>query len=103
MSVVIPEEEEEEVFYTVGFLHSSGFDEWKTFDDQNKEILELCKKVGIRVKQYLPYYKTQQDWINHFGSKWKAFRDRKIMFDPKKILSPGQRIFNIKILQIDEP
>lgn len=91
MSAVIPDEE---VFYTVGFLHSSGFDDWESFDYQNKEILNFCETAGIKVKQYLPHYNTQQGWINHFGSTWKTFRERKALFDPKKILSPGQRIFN---------
>ncbi|KAL6274480.1 hypothetical protein ACE6H2_025172 [Prunus campanulata] len=91
MSAVVPEEE---VFYTVGFLHSSGFDEWEAFEEQNKEILNFCASVGIEIKQYLPYYETQQGWMNHFGPKWKSFQKRKALFDPKKILSPGQRIFN---------
>lgn len=90
-STVIPDEE---VFYTIGFLHSSGFDDWKLFDEQNEEILEFCAKSGIEIKQYLPNYKTQRQWIDHFGSKWTTFRERKIKFDPKHILSPGQKIFN---------
>ncbi|KAK3210480.1 hypothetical protein Dsin_015186 [Dipteronia sinensis] len=44
MSAVIPDEE---LFYTVGFLHSSGFDDRKAFDDQNKEILKFCDNAGI--------------------------------------------------------
>ncbi|KDP33841.1 hypothetical protein JCGZ_07412 [Jatropha curcas] len=90
-SAVIPDEE---VFYTVGFLHSSGFDDWQRYDDQNKEILSFCDKAGIKVKQYFPYYKTKEEWIKHFGSKWRSFRERKALFDPKMMLSPGQRIFN---------
>ena len=92
MSAVIPEED---VFYTVGFLHSSGFDDWQLFYDQNKEILKYCENAGIEVKQYLPHYSNHEDWMKHFGhSKWKTFNERKAMFDPKKILSRGQRIFS---------
>ncbi|KAI9192566.1 hypothetical protein LWI28_024814 [Acer negundo] len=92
MSAVIPDEE---VFYTVGFLHSCGFDNWKAFDDQNKEILKFCDNAGIEVKQYLPHHTTKEDWIKHFGSsRWKTFSERKAQFDPKMILSPGQRIFS---------
>ncbi|KAF7837896.1 cytokinin dehydrogenase 3-like [Senna tora] len=91
MSASVPDEE---VFYTVGFLHSSGFDDWKAFDEQNKEILRFCEGAGIKVKQYLPHYTTQQDWANHFGTKWSSFQERKYHFDPRMILSPGQRIFN---------
>ncbi|XP_062010692.1 cytokinin dehydrogenase 3-like [Rosa rugosa] len=93
MSAVVPEED---VFYTVGFLHATGFDEFPAFDEQNKEILGFCVRAGIAVKQYLPDHKTQQGWMNHFGSKWKTFQKRKALFDPKRILSPGQRIFQIK-------
>lgn len=91
MSAVIPQED---VFYTVGFLYSSGFDDWEAFEEQNEEILGFCDRAGLEVKQYLPHIKTQQGWINHFGSKWKAFLKKKALFDPKRILSPGQRIFN---------
>lgn len=82
------------MFYTVGFLNSSGFDDWKKFEEQNEEILEYCEKSGIEIKQYLPHYKTQTQWIHHFGSKWTTFQHNKFKFDPKHILSPGQKIFN---------
>ncbi|KAK7411929.1 hypothetical protein VNO78_03373 [Psophocarpus tetragonolobus] len=91
MSASIPDED---IFYTVGFLHSSGFDNWKAYDAQNKEILQFCNDSGIKVKQYLPHYRTQEDWTNHFGPKWRTFVERKHQFDPRMILSPGQRIFN---------
>ncbi|XP_071722754.1 cytokinin dehydrogenase 3-like [Rutidosis leptorrhynchoides] len=89
MSAIIPDEE---TFYTVGFLHSSGFN-YQDYDDQNKEILSFCDKNGIRVKQYLPHYTNKENWIKHFGSKWKNFLESKEKFDPEMILSPGQRIF----------
>ncbi|GMI89421.1 cytokinin oxidase 3 [Hibiscus trionum] len=91
MSAVIPDEE---VFYAVGFLHSSGFDDREAFDDQNAEILQFCDEAGIRVKQYLPHFTSKDAWINHFGSKWETFQQKKHQFDPKMLLSPGQRIFN---------
>ncbi|GLT79091.1 hypothetical protein SLA2020_505970 [Shorea laevis] len=91
MSAVIPYED---VFYTVGFLRASGFDNWEAFDDQNSEILKFCDEARIEVKQYLPHYTTKEDRMKHFGPKWKTFVERKSMFDPKSILSPGQRIFN---------
>ncbi|KAK2645356.1 hypothetical protein Ddye_020551 [Dipteronia dyeriana] len=82
MSAVIPDEE---IFYTAGFLDASGFDNWQVFDNKNKEILEFCNKAGIKVKKYLGYLDSKEEWINHFGSKWKTFQDRKIQFDPKMI------------------
>ncbi|MED6109262.1 Cytokinin dehydrogenase [Stylosanthes scabra] len=92
MSASIPDED---VFYTVGFLHSSGFDNWNEFDAQNKEILKFCIDNGIKVKQYLAQHSTQEEWKNHFGAnKWKVLVERKNQFDPRMILSPGQKIFN---------
>ncbi|KAL3322977.1 hypothetical protein AABB24_040194 [Solanum stoloniferum] len=92
MSTMIPEEE---IFYCVGLLHSSSdYNDCKILDNQNEEILNYCDKVGLNIKQYLPHYKTREDWIKHFGKKWNIFQQRKDQFDPKMILSPGQRIFN---------
>jgi cytokinin dehydrogenase len=91
MSAVIPEED---VFYVVSLLRSSGFNMWEAFDRQNEEILQFCENVGIKVKTYLSHYETQESWIKHFGSKWGSFQERKAQFDPKMILAPGQRIFN---------
>ncbi|KAI4377442.1 hypothetical protein MLD38_015065 [Melastoma candidum] len=85
---------DEDVFYTVAFLHSSGFDQWQPFDAQNEEVIRFCKDNNIKIKQYLPHYTSRAHWANHFGSKWDTFRKRKLMFDPKNTLSPGQRIFN---------
>lgn len=83
----------EEVFYAAAILFSSGLKDWESFDGHNRDILKFCGENGIEVKQYLPHFDTQQDWINHFGRKWHLFRQRKNLFDPKKLLSPGQKIF----------
>lgn len=91
MSTITPDED---VFYAVGFLHSSAFNNWKAYDAQNKEILKFCNDVGIKVKQYLPNHSTEEHWKNHFGTKWRTFLETKLLFDPRMILSPGQKIFN---------
>ncbi|GJX34502.1 cytokinin dehydrogenase 3-like protein [Tanacetum coccineum] len=95
MSAVVSDEDAD-VFYTVGLLHSArNVEDAKTIDDQNKRILKLCDEFGINVKQYLPrYYKTKEEWVKHFGAKWSHFEEKKAKYDPKMILSPGQRIFN---------
>lgn len=90
MSAVTPDED---TFYCVGLLHSGGADNWEALDAQNREILEFCDS-GIMIKQYLPHYSTKEDWMNHFGEKWKNFQDKKFKYDPKMILAPGQRIFH---------
>lgn len=92
MSAVIPADEE--IFYTVAFLDASGFNNWQVYDNKNKEVLAYCESAGIQVKQYLGHHDTKEGWIKHFGSKWNTFQARKVLFDPKHILSPGQKIFN---------
>ncbi|XP_042516486.1 LOW QUALITY PROTEIN: cytokinin dehydrogenase 5-like [Macadamia integrifolia] len=94
---------DEEVFYLVALLRSAlDFgEETQSLDylkDQNRRILDFCKDAGIGVKQYLPNYTTQQEWMDHFGDKWKLFLHRKMQFDPKHILAPGQRIFSPSLL-----
>ncbi|KAG6723337.1 hypothetical protein I3842_03G203200 [Carya illinoinensis] len=91
MSAVTPDED---VFYTVGFLHISGVDEWEAIDVQNQDILQYCYNAGIDIKEYLPSYKRRKEWENHFAMKWETFQERKARFDPEMIMSPGQRIFN---------
>ncbi|XP_077210551.1 cytokinin dehydrogenase 5-like [Tasmannia lanceolata] len=94
-SVVTPDED---IFYLVALLRSAlvSGEETQTLEylsHQNEQILSFCDKAGIKVKQYLPLYKTQEEWKNHFGDKWSRFVKRKMEFDPKGILATGQRIF----------
>ena len=89
-SAVIPDED---VFYTAGFLFSSGFDNWQTFEEHNRDILKFCAEAGIGAKLYLPHFESQKEWVDHFGRKWPVFQQRKALFDPKHLLSPGQKIF----------
>ncbi|CBI19763.3 unnamed protein product, partial [Vitis vinifera] len=95
-SVVTPEED---VFYLVALLRSAldSGDEAQSLEylsNQNRQILRFCDDAGIKVKQYLPHYTTQEDWVDHFGDdKWTLFSKRKMDFDPRRILATGQRIF----------
>ncbi|KAL7095966.1 hypothetical protein ACP275_10G055900 [Erythranthe tilingii] len=90
MSAVIPDEE---IFYTLGLLHSCGAQEAGIYEELNKEIIKFCEENEINIKQYLPHYKSKEDWMKHFGRKWNTFQEMKTKFDPRLILSPGQRIF----------
>ncbi|KAG6492797.1 hypothetical protein ZIOFF_047764 [Zingiber officinale] len=99
-SAVTPDED---VFYLVAFLRSALPDS----DDptqsltylkrQNQEILEFCNhaQIKIKIKQYLPHYKTQEEWASHFGPKWNRFVERKARYDPKCVLGSGQGIFQL--------
>ncbi|XP_057469506.1 cytokinin dehydrogenase 5 [Actinidia eriantha] len=94
-SVVVPDEE---VFYLVALLRSAldTGEETQTLEylsNQNRQILRFCDEAGINVKQYLPHYTSDEEWMDHFGDKWALFHQRKIEFDPRRILTTGQRIF----------
>ncbi|XP_061361756.1 cytokinin dehydrogenase 3-like [Gastrolobium bilobum] len=91
MSAVTPDED---VFYIVSLLHSTGFDKVEAFQAQNQQILQFCADADIGIKEYLPQNKTHEEWVEQFGPKWEVFKERKGHFDPKRILSPGQGIFN---------
>lgn len=95
-SVVTPDDEQ--VFYLVALLRSAldNGEETQTLEylsDQNRQILRFCDDAGIKIKQYLPHYNTQKQWMDHFGDKWPMIYQRKMEFDPKHILATGQRIF----------
>lgn len=94
-SFVLPEED---IFYLVAFLfhavpsstETNGLENILTL---NKRILDFCEVAHLGVKQYLPYYTTQEQWQAHFGQQWEVFTRRKSTYDPLAILAPGQRIF----------
>uniref|UniRef100_A0A1J3JR01 cytokinin dehydrogenase n=1 Tax=Noccaea caerulescens TaxID=107243 RepID=A0A1J3JR01_NOCCA len=94
-SVVLPEGE---IFYIVALLRfvptCAKASSVERMVAQNQEIVHWCVKNGIDFKLYLPHYKSREEWIRHFGNRWSRFVDRKAMFDPMAILSPGQKIFN---------
>ncbi|XP_020206886.1 cytokinin dehydrogenase 2 [Cajanus cajan] len=91
-SAVTPDED---IFYSVNFFNfaTSGYEHAKRFEVQNQLVLKFCKDAGIKIKEYLTGNKTHEEWVEHFGSKWKLIEDRKAEFDPNNILSPGQGIF----------
>jgi cytokinin dehydrogenase len=37
---------------------------------------------------------TKADWQKHYGPQWPAFRAAKRRYDPRGVLTPGQRIFD---------
>lgn len=90
-SAVTPDDE---VFYLVALLRSAlSSQALEYLSKQNCQILKFCNDNGIQVKQYLPHYATKKEWIDHFGDKWSMFYRRKMEFDPRHILAPGQGIF----------
>ncbi|PWA98137.1 FAD-linked oxidase-like protein [Artemisia annua] len=94
-SVVTPNED---MFYLVALLRSAlqNGDEALTLErlsNENRQVLDFCKEQNIGVKQYLPHYTTQQEWMDHYGEKWPQIYKSKMEFDPRHILATGQKIF----------
>lgn len=89
----------EDVFYLVALLRSAldNGEEMlslKHLSGENRKILKFCKDSKIDVKQYLPHYTTQKEWMEHYGDKWPQIYRTKQEFDPRLILATGQRIFD---------
>ena len=120
MSVVLPQVyPKEDVVYVVSVLQSaalscgSGSQCLDTFLSQNQKVIDIATSEpeqektpnknrttpmatnagGMGAKQYLPYWKNEEEWRGHFGDKWDRFKELKNKFDPLHILTPGQRIF----------
>jgi cytokinin dehydrogenase len=86
--------DDDEVFYAVSFLWSAlSADDVPQLERWNKAVLDFCDRSGIECKQYLPHYTSQDGWRRHFGAKWGRIAELKARYDPRTLLSPGQRIF----------
>ncbi|KAI4300825.1 hypothetical protein L6164_034159 [Bauhinia variegata] len=89
---------EEDVFYLVAFLSSAislskGKHSLENILTQNKRILDFCNNAQLEIKQYLPFYSSQEEWKAHFGRRWELFVQRKSRYDPLALLAPGHKIF----------
>ncbi|XP_043718964.1 cytokinin dehydrogenase 7 [Telopea speciosissima] len=97
-SEVLPEGRGEEIFYLIALLRFNprcgGALTVEEQVGQNEVIVKWCRDKGLDYKQYLPHYRTQEQWKRHFGKKWTRFVERKARFDPLALLSPGQSIFS---------
>ncbi|TVU21444.1 hypothetical protein EJB05_31077, partial [Eragrostis curvula] len=92
MSAMTPEGD---VFYAVALLFTAVTPADVTrLEAQTQKILRFMDQAGIGYKEYLSHYTTRGEWIRHFGNKWSRFVEMKNKYDPKKLLSPGQNIFN---------
>lgn len=93
MTAMTPEGED--VFYAVALLFTAVTPaDVARLEAQNKRILRFMDLAGIGYKEYLPHYTTRGEWVRHFGGKWSRIVDMKNRYDPKRLLSPGQEIFN---------
>ncbi|KAJ8504014.1 hypothetical protein OPV22_004900 [Ensete ventricosum] len=109
-SIVVPQDEAgEDVFYVVGVLRAAppnctvGSSCLDGLMQQNEQMIRMATGRGsshdgggMGAKQYMPYLKSEEEWREHFGQKWKRFEELKSKFDPSNVLAPGQRIFKRK-------
>ncbi|XP_010247026.1 PREDICTED: cytokinin dehydrogenase 3-like [Nelumbo nucifera] len=68
-------------------------------DEESEEKVVMGTIVDqnhMGAKQYIPYYRDDSEWKDHFGEHWERFVALKSKFDPLNILSPGQMIFRRK-------
>ncbi|KAF8401076.1 hypothetical protein HHK36_014379 [Tetracentron sinense] len=95
-SVVLPAEGE--IFYIVSLIrYNPPYPKGQPVERliaQNHEIIQGCVTRSFDFKLYMPHYRTEEQWKQHFGKQWPAFLEKKGCFDPMAILAPGQRIFS---------
>ncbi|GJN32182.1 hypothetical protein PR202_gb20666 [Eleusine coracana subsp. coracana] len=97
MTAMTPDDdgEEDDVFYAVALLFTAVTPaDVARLEAQNRRILRFMDHAGIGYKEYLPHYTVRGDWVRHFGAKWSRIVEMKNKYDPKRLLSPGQEIFN---------
>ena len=62
---------------------------------QNRAFLEEARAAGGTLYPISAVPSTQDDWRAHFGGSlgWAMFALAKQLFDHRRVLTPGQRIF----------
>lgn len=63
--------------------------------DSNRKLFEQARDLGGYRYPIGSIPFSQNDWMQHFGSKWDKLVSLKQKYDPDNILTPGQGIFRI--------
>jgi FAD/FMN-containing dehydrogenase len=60
----------------------------------NRTLYERARDVGgtRMTSSAIPF--SPEDWVRHYGPAWPAFAAAKARYDPKNVLTPGQRMFS---------
>ncbi|XP_020583622.1 cytokinin dehydrogenase 6-like, partial [Phalaenopsis equestris] len=90
-SLMFPEEED--IFYKIGLLIATEAGDLQRVLGLIEEIKRFSDENGLGMKEYMPYYRSTEEWKRYFGSKWERIVKLKMKYDPKAILAPGQMIF----------
>ncbi|HEU5472287.1 MAG TPA: FAD-binding protein [Actinophytocola sp.] len=59
----------------------------------NRTLYERARDLGATQYAIGAIPMTNRDWARHFGEEWPAVERAKARFDPRRVLNPGQRIF----------
>ncbi|MEU8118855.1 FAD-binding protein [Spirillospora sp. NPDC049024] len=60
---------------------------------QNRALYDRVRAAGGVLYPVSGFPFTPDDWRDHFGELWPAFRSAKERFDPGRVLTPGQGVF----------
>ena len=86
---------QEETIYLFSILQTAkpNLEAIKALVFKNRSLFEQARDLGG--KSYpvnaLPFNK--EDWVQHFDESWQTFVGLKASLDPRKLLTPGQGIF----------
>jgi cytokinin dehydrogenase len=60
----------------------------------NRTLYERARDLGgtRMTSSAIPF--SPEDWVRHYGPAWPAFAAAKARYDPKNVLTPGQRMFS---------
>ncbi|NVB40912.1 FAD-binding protein [Pseudenhygromyxa sp. WMMC2535] len=61
--------------------------------DKNRAVYEDVRDVGGKRYSISSIEFDLPDWIQHFAQRWPSFLQRKLQYDVKNTLTPGQGIF----------
>lgn len=86
----------EEVLFIFSILRTSPPDAAiaNALVSANRVLFDQARNLGGKSYRIdsLPF--SFQDWRQHFGNDWGAFRSLKAQLDPRNVLTPGQGIFS---------
>lgn len=88
---------DEEICYLVGILWTAPPDDRSAIEAQvaaNRALFEQARELGGVHYPIGSIPFSPADWRQHFGADWQRFRGQKARYDPRQVLTPGQRIFH---------
>lgn len=60
---------------------------------QNRALYDRIRKAGGVQYPVGAFAMSRDDWVDHFGSSWRRFREAKRRYDSGNLLAPGYNVF----------